>query len=217
MFKRLLGRAATMLAIILTGPLISAANAADPTGGPGYFPITPPQLSAVEDKVEVIEVFSYGCIHCAQFQPQVDAWLKHIDPNTVQFTYLPATFNPYFSLMARGYFAANSLGAVSATHQKIFHALFEENKPVRSIDDLADLYESLGVNRAAFLKAAQSFFVESQLRRAGELSQAYAVDGTPTIIVAGKYRVTGESAGATSKVFTVVDQLIAKEKANLKK
>jgi len=184
---------------------------------PGYVLISPAQPTASADKVEVIEVFSYGCIHCAQFQPYVDAWTKRVDKSAVQFTYLPATFNPLFKLMARGYYAADSLGVVASTHQRVFDALFVANKQVNTLDSLADLYASLGVNRDAFMKAAQSFLVESQLRRADELLLAYRIDGTPTVIVAGKYRVTGEtSGGGNDKVFDVVDRLIAKEKPRSK-
>jgi thiol:disulfide interchange protein DsbA len=166
--------------------------------------------------VEVIEVFSYGCIHCAQFQPYVDGWSKRVDKSAVLFTYLPATFNPLFKLMARGYYTADSMGIVAATHQRVFDALFVGGKQVNSADTLADLYASFGANRENFLKTAQSFFVESQLRRADDLMRSYRIDGTPTIVVAGKYLVTGESAGGYDKVFTVVDRLIAKEKILLK-
>ena len=178
---------------------------------PGYIAISPPQPTSSGDKVEVIEVFSYGCIHCAQFQPYVDSWSKRVDKSAVQFSYLPAPFNPLFSLMARGYYAADSLGVSEKTHQRVFDALFVNGKQVNNLPTLADLYASLGVDRVAFMKAAQSFVVESQLRRADDLIQAYRVDGTPTIIVAGKYRVTGETAGGHDKVFAVVDALIAKE------
>jgi thiol:disulfide interchange protein DsbA len=114
--------------------------------------------------------------------------------------------------MARGYYAADSLGVSANTHHRVFKALFESGFKVNNLDTLADLYASLGVNRDSFLKAAQSFFVESQVRRADDLIRAYEIDGTPTVIVAGKYRVTGETAGGHDKVFAVVDQLIAKEK-----
>jgi len=178
----------------------------------GYTLLSPPQPTSSGSKVEVIEVFSYGCIHCAQFQPYVDEWSKRVDKSTVEFSYLPATFNDLFQTMARGYYAADSLGVAKTTHHRVFNALFEQGKQVRDIESLASLYASLGVNREAFLKSAQSFFVESQVRRADELMLKYKIDGTPTIIVAGKYRVTGDSAGGNEKVFAVVDKLVAKER-----
>jgi thiol:disulfide interchange protein DsbA len=191
----------------------SAQSTPAPKSVPGgYVDISPPQPTSSGSKVEVIEVFSYGCIHCAQFQPLVDAWSKKVDKSTVQFSYLPAPFNPLFSLMARGYYAADSLGVSESTHQRVFDALFVQGKQVNNLATLADLYASLGVDRVAFMKAAQSFVVESELRRADDLIRVYGIDGTPSMVVAGKYRVTGETAGGNDKVFAVVDTLIAKEK-----
>jgi protein dithiol oxidoreductase (disulfide-forming) len=217
--RSLLNRATAALGVIgatlfIVGSPYAYAQSAPST--PGYTVISPSQPTSSGSKVEVIEVFSYGCIHCAQFQPYVDAWAKKLDKSTVQFSYLPAPFNPLFRLMARGYYAADSLGVTASTHQKVFNALFEQGKQVRDIDSLASLYASLGVNRDAFIKSAESFFVESQVRRADELMNKYQIDGTPTVIVAGKYRITGDSAGGHDKVFAVVDKLIAKELAAVK-
>jgi protein dithiol oxidoreductase (disulfide-forming) len=192
------------------------AHAQNTPATPGYVMLTQPQPTTSGTKVEVIEVFSYGCIHCAQFQPFVDSWSKRVDKSAVQFTYLPAPFNPLFKLMATGFYAADSLGATANTHQRVFDALFVQGKQVNNLNTLADLYASLGVNRDAFLKAAQSFFIESQVRRADDLMRSYQIDGTPSVIVAGKYRVTSESAGGHDKVFAVVDALIAKERKTVK-
>jgi thiol:disulfide interchange protein DsbA len=198
-----------------SAPATATATAPTPAT-PGYVTLASPQPTASGNKVEVIEVFSYGCIHCAQFQPYVDSWSKHVDKSAVQFSYLPAPFNPYFRLMARGYYAAESMGVAATTHQQVFDALFVKNKQVNSAETLADLYASLGVNRDTFMKTAQSIIVESQIRRADDLIRAYEIDGTPTVIVAGKYRVTGETAGGHDKVFAVVDALIAKERKSIK-
>jgi protein dithiol oxidoreductase (disulfide-forming) len=183
----------------------------------GYVPISPPGPTAAGDKVEVVEAFSYGCVHCFDFQPEVDAWLKRVDKSKVQFTYLPATFNRYFALMARGYYAASSMGVATQTHQQVFDALFTQRKAVNDMNQLADLYASLGVDRAQFLKTAESMFVQTQLQRANDLMYSYFIDGTPTIIVAGKYRVDGDSAGGNDKIFTVVDKLVERELAERKK
>jgi thiol:disulfide interchange protein DsbA len=201
----------TLMLSTLSAMNSHAQSTPTPAATPGYLAISPPQPTSSGNKIEVIEVFSYGCIHCAQFQPYVDSWSKRVDKSAVQFSYLPAPFNPLFSLMARGYYAADSLGVSEKTHQRVFDALFVNGKQVNNLPTLADLYASLGVDRVAFMKAAQSFVVESQLRRADDLIHAYGVDGTPTIIVAGKYRVTGETAGGHDKVFAVVDALVAKE------
>jgi len=197
--------------------LFGAASWAQPVApGAGYLPITPPQPTTGAGKVEVVEVFSYGCIHCAQFQPYVDAWHKKADKNAVHFVYVPATFNNQYKVLARGFFAADSLKVVPATHQRVFNALFIDGKRVQTIEDLASIYASFGVKKEDFLKASKSFYVESQLKRADDLMRGYRIDGTPTVIVAGKYRVTAESAGGPDKVFSVVDRLVAQERQKVK-
>jgi protein dithiol oxidoreductase (disulfide-forming) len=204
-----LSAAIELLALCLA---ITACGASEPKD-PGYLPVRPPQPTAAGDKVEVLEFFNYGCVHCFEFQPAVDAWLKTADKSQVQFRYVPAPFNPLFNLFARGYFAADSMGVAASTHHQVFEALFKQGKRVNNIDDMAALYESLGVDRKQFMKVALSFFVEDQIKRAEELTRAHGVTGTPTVIVAGKYRVDGDTAGSNELIFKVVDKLVAQERA----
>ena len=68
--------------------------------GTHYFPIDPPQPTSSGDKVEVVEVFSYACIHCAHFEPQVQAWKQKM-PAAASFSYLPAIFNSSWEIFAR--------------------------------------------------------------------------------------------------------------------
>jgi len=208
-----------LLALILAAPL-AQAQALNPAEaqpvGPGYETIDPPQPTSSGNKVEVIEVFSYGCIHCAHFQPTVDTWKKKM-PANVQFSYLPAFFQPYFALMGRVYYTAEALGVVEKAHGAVFKAIFDEKKPMSKMEDIAEFYKAYGVKPEDFVAASTSFAVETKVRRATELVQRYKVDGTPTIIVNGKYRVGPRSAGGYDKIFDVVNTLIAKEQAAAKK
>ena len=182
--------------------------------GQHYYRVQPAvATTSPAGKVEVVEVFSYGCIHCATFQPMVDKWHKAPGAAKADFKYLPATFNPMFALMARGFYAAEALGVREKTHTPLFNALFVENKQFRTIEELGDWYATQGVDKAQFLEAAKSFATETKLKRATQTMQAYGVDGTPNVVVAGKYRISGASAGGYDKVFDVVDFLVAKESA----
>jgi thiol:disulfide interchange protein DsbA len=216
MLKRLL----TCLALLLAAPLAFAqaaaqAPAAAPatyTAGKAYVLIDPPQPTASGNKVEVVEVFSYGCIHCANFQPLVDAWKKQM-PAQAAFSYLPALFRADFAVFGRAFFTAQVLGIAEKSHDAMFKAVFVDHRPFRALDDFAQFYSAYGVKAEDFVKAATSFEVESKMRYSNDMVAKYGVDGTPTMIVAGKYRVTGESANGYDKVFAVVDYLIAKEAA----
>jgi thiol:disulfide interchange protein DsbA len=180
--------------------------------GSDYFRIDPPlPATAAQGRIEVLEAFSYGCIHCAHFQPQVDAWLKR-KPADVVMTYLPATFRPDFALFARGYYAAESMGLLTRTHQPVYDALWVRNQRIASRDDLVSLYAGLGADRAKFLAAMESPSVATQLSKAHETMMRAGIDGTPSVIVAGKYRLTPTSAGGYEQVFAIVDFLIDRER-----
>lgn len=207
------------LAFVLAAPLAFAQALpppADQPVGPGYETIDPPQPTSSGNKVEVVEVFSYACIHCAHFQPQVNAWKKKM-PANVQFSYLPAFFHPYFAMMGRAFYTAEALGVQEKAHDAVFKAIFDEKKPMAKMEDVAKFYEAYGVKADDFVAASTSFAVETKVRRAEELAKRYMIDGTPTIIVNGKYRVGPKSAGSYEKIFDVVNMLIAKEQAAAKK
>jgi thiol:disulfide interchange protein DsbA len=206
------------LGLLLAGLVAaSAAFAADAPAtaasweeGRNYFLVDPPQPTATGDKVEVLEVFSYACPHCAHFQPTAEEIKKSLPAGAV-FVSMPAVFNPSWEPYARAYYTAESLGVLDKTHQELFDALHRDHLPMRTIDDLAGFYAQHGVDKAKFLATAGSFEVESKLQRASQIVKADGVDGTPSVIVNGKYRVTGTSAGGYPQMVEVVDYLVKKE------
>ncbi len=177
--------------------------------GTHYFPIEPAQPTSTGDKIEVIEVFSYACIHCAHFEPTVQKW-KSAMPANVAFSYLPAAFNASWEVFARAYFAAQDLGIAEKAHQDLFDGV-HVRRDIRNLEDIAKVYAKHGKSEKQFIDATTSFGVEMKLNRAKQMVPAYGVDGTPTVIVAGKYRINGNSAGGQEKIFDVVNFLVAKE------
>lgn len=207
-----------LLAGLLATSLSSAAEtpAATPTqwqAGTNYFVIDPPQPTASGSKIEVLEVFSYACPHCAHFQPYAQQLKKSL-PSYASFGYMPAVFQPAWEPFARAFYAEQSLGVLDKTHQKLFDALYTEHQQLRTIDDLATFFATQGVDKAKFLSAANSFEVESKLSRARDLVTKYGIDGTPSIIVNGKYRASGSSAGGFPQLIELVNWLVAKEHAD---
>jgi len=212
----MLNRFGILLAALLAAAPAFAAEPAPAADAPkweegkSYFLVDPPQQTATGDKVEVLEVFSYACPHCAHFQPYADQ-LKASLPAGAAFTYMPAVFNATWEPYARAYYTAESLGVVADTHQALFDALHRDHQQLRTIEDLSTFYAQHGVDKAKFLATAGSFEVESKLQRAAQIVKADGVDGTPSIIVDGKYRVTGTSAGGYPQMVEIVDYLVQKE------
>ena len=209
-----------MLAVLLTGLLyagMSSAQGFDATApvqkwqaGKNYTLIEPPQPTATGDKIEVLEIFSYACPHCAHFQPYADQ-LKASLPSYAEFGNMPAVFNASWEPFARAYYTAQSLGVAEKTHQALFDALHKDHEPLRTIQDLSTFYAKFGVDPKKFIDASNSFEVNSKLIRAEKMVKAYGVQGTPSIVVNGKYLVTGQSAGGYSQLIELVDWLVKKE------
>jgi protein dithiol oxidoreductase (disulfide-forming) len=190
------------LLILIAGLVASTAcNAQDAAKGAerqwqsglDYFPIDPPQPPQKSDKIEVVEVFSYACPHCAHFQPYAEE-LKSKLPASAHFSLLPANFQPAWEPFARGFYTAKAMGLVDKTHQALFDAIHRDHQPLRSIEDLANLfYANYGANPGTFLSTASSFVVEADLTRGNDLVRDYHVDSTPTLVINGKYRVTAST------------------------
>jgi thiol:disulfide interchange protein DsbA len=158
--------------------------------GQDYFLIEPAQPVMTGNKIEVLEIFSYACPHCAHFQPYAEE-LKSKLPANAQFGLLPAVFQPMWEPFARGFYAAKSLGLIDKTHQALFDALHRDHQQLHTLEDLANLfYANYGANPGSFLSTATSFVVEGELQRGNDLVRAYHIDGTPSLVINGKYRVT---------------------------
>ncbi len=204
--------AAMLLCGLLMAPVTFAQNMVERfSAGQHYFPIVPAVPTTLPaGKVEVVEAFSYACIHCAHFNPSLETW-KKTKPAAAQLVLLPVVFNPSWEALARAFYAAEALGALPKTHAKMFNAIFIEKKEFRTIEDIAKWYATQGVNEAKFLATAKSFGVNAKIKRSIDLVRRYQVDGTPSVVVAGKYRITGASAGDYESLWRIVDFLIAKE------
>jgi thiol:disulfide interchange protein DsbA len=214
MFKRLFALAASLLMVAACSAQEPAAKPVETkwVAGTHYFAVDPPVAPATPGKVDVVEVFSYACPHCAHFQPYADE-LKSKLPKSVNFSYLPAVFHPQWEPFARAFYTADAMGALDKVHQATFDALHRDHKQLDSIASIAEFYAGLGVDQKTFLSTAQSFVIEGKLGASQSLLQKFGVDGTPSIIVNGKYRLTGQSAGGLPQMVELTLFLAQKELA----
>ena len=213
-----------LLALLATP--ITASAAQEWVAGKNYYPVEPVQHTNVAaGKVEVLEVFSYGCPACNAFNPVIQQLRRALPPNA-QMNYLPAAFNKVedWEMFQRAFLTAQILGAVDKTHDAIYDAVWKPDgplatmngdklrSPLPTIEDAARVYNRLaGVPVDKFVATAKSFTVQVRMKAADEQVIAYHVDRTPTIIVNGKYRITTESAGGPNQVIDLVKYLVAKE------
>jgi thiol:disulfide interchange protein DsbA len=184
-----------------------------PRPGTDYVVLSPAQPTWGQGKIEVAEVFSYRCIHCAEFQPKVNAWKKTM-PTDVRWEYVPAVFGGSWDTFARAYFAAQLLGVQPKTHDKVFQGVFVDHSAGEgSVEEIAKMYSGWGVDQAKMLATMNSFGVTAKLNRAHQFAVRAGVDGTPTIIINGKYRVSVTADRGFEGMLATTSYLIAQERA----
>lgn len=166
-------------------------------------------IDPVAGKVEVAEVFGYTCPACAAFEPLLAAW-KRQQPADVNFVYVPGAFGGQLDDFARAYYAADSLNLVEKTHDAMYRAIHVDRQ-VRSTADVVKFYANAGgMSEADFSAAMNSFAINSRVARAKQFAQRSGVEGTPSLIVGGKYLVLGNSRDDQLRI---TNQLIARERA----
>lgn len=203
-----------MLKTLLVGLMIAlgtvAATADEFNEGQHYERLSPPQPTTTGDKVEVVELFWYGCPHCYAFEPAIAEWLKH-KADFVEFVRVPAVFAKNWEVHARAYYAAQQLEVLEQIHRPLFEALHDEKRKLLSEDELAGFFAEYGVSAEAFHAAFNSFDVDTKTRHAIALTRSYGISGVPSIIVNGKYRSSAQSTGTYDNLLKLVDFLADKE------
>lgn len=175
--------------------------------GKTYTLITPPQPTETGKNIEVLEVFYYGCPHCFDLEPSLNAWVKQL-PKDVTFRRLPAIFRDSWVPLTKAYYTLEALGLTEKLHGDIFNAMHVENINLSDEKTLFDWMAKHGVDSKTFADTYNSFSVQSKVMRAKQLTKAYGVTGVPSLIVDGKYLTSSSTAGSHAASLQVADQLI---------
>jgi thiol:disulfide interchange protein DsbA len=171
-----------------------------------YALLIPPQPTHSGKKIEVLEFFFYGCIHCYHLHPYLSKWEQTM-PKDVKLDFVPVHFNPSWEPMAYTYYALKAMGQQGRMDDALYEALNQDRLPLFEMDKIADFLAQKGVNRGKFVKYYQSFSVQSEVEQSGQMTTSYQIEGTPTLVVDGKYVITGLEPQDTIRV---LDQVINK-------
>jgi protein dithiol oxidoreductase (disulfide-forming) len=177
-----------------------------------YKLIVPVQPTQSENKIEVVEVFWYGCPHCYDFEPFIERWLKEL-PEDVEFRRMPGIFNKSWVPHAKAYYTAEKLGVLDVIHNPLFNALHQERKRIYSEDELKDFFVAKGIDGDEFSKVFNSSEIETKFKQAFVMGQRYKITGVPAVIVNGKYMTSGSMTGSYENLLKTIDELIDKERA----
>jgi thiol:disulfide interchange protein DsbA len=161
-------------------------------------------------------MFSYGCSHCYEFEPIIKQWGKQ-QAGDVDFWFFPAVWSKAMKLYAKAFYTIDELDVAEKIHFPLFTAIEIEQKSIRNESDLANFFASYGVGKKAFTETFNSTVVEDQVRQAEERVRSYKPAGVPEVVVNGKYRVDRMRAGGQKAMLEVIDYLVEKERAALKK
>ena len=174
----------------------------------------PQPWKPLNGKIEIVEVFGYVCPACAAFDPLVSSW-KHKLPADVRFSYVPAPFGPEWNPYAKAFYVAEAMNLVDKSHSALIREIHVtqtmpgEGDPVNE-QKIADFYGKYGANPKEFLSTMNSFSVNAQVNKGRQFMIRSGANSTPTLIVNGKYRVTGNSF---EDMIRIAGQLIARERA----
>ena len=200
-----------MLKRVLLGLAILFAAASvqgQPAPGTDYQELSPAQPTDVPGKIEVIEFFWYGCPHCYAFEPLLNPWAKKL-PKDTQFRRVPAIFNDEWGKGARAFYALEAIGEEQRVHAALFDAVHQsQHLNVANEAALTEWLGKHGVDTKKFTAAYSSFSVESKVKRAAQITQAYKIDGVPSMAVNGRYVISASAANSRERLLAVADYLI---------
>ena len=197
--------------LIILFVLFSNLAQAEPVAGKDYKLVDPPQATSSGNKIEVMEFFFYGCSHCFHLHPELVAWEKTM-PKDVALIYVPTIFNASWEPMAYTYYALEALGRINDLHNDLFLAWNGNIVDLSDESKITAFVAKRGVDTQKFGAAYHSFGVQSKIMRSKQLAQTFKISGTPTIIVDGKYLITGLQPAAAVKVMAELIDKARKER-----
>lgn len=179
--------------------------------GRDYKELSPSQPTHTGEKIEVLEFFFYGCSHCFHLHPQLVSWEKKM-PKDVELQYVPVIFRDSWEPMARTFYALESLGQLHRLHDDLFTAWNVNSMVLDDEKQIRDFVAQHGVDGAKFSAAYNSFALSSKITRGKQMLQDYGIRGTPTLVVDGKYVITGLTPEVTIQVLNEVIVKARKER-----
>jgi thiol:disulfide interchange protein DsbA len=179
-----------------------------------YKKVNPEQPGADGKRILVQGFFMYSCGHCSDLEPHLDEWLKH-KPEDVDFVKVPAVFNQKtIILYAKVFYALNQIESDAGIHSKIFKAIHEDKKRLRTEAEMDAFLEANGVNMDEFHKAVKSFAILTNIRKASVLAENYDIRGVPALAIDGKYLIPGQDKEIMIGTMNQLIEQVRKAKAS---
>lgn len=185
--------------------LNAQAQAAGLKEGTDYIRLgKPAPVETPAGQIEVVEFFAYSCIHCYNFEPSLADWIKR-KPANVVVRRTPVAFNEGFVPLQRLYYTLEAMGQVEKLHEKVFRSIFVDKERLSTPESIVAWAEKQGLDKAKFTEQFNSFTVAGKAKKAAQLQDAYQVEGTPALGVAGRFYIPGQGP----RTLQIAEALIA--------
>ncbi|KPK08746.1 MAG: hypothetical protein AMJ64_02470 [Betaproteobacteria bacterium SG8_39] len=188
------------------GGFVQGAGAA-PVAGRNYTVLDPALPVESADKIEVLEFFWYGCPHCYNLQPYMEKWVKTL-PADALLRRVPAIFNERWARDAATFYAFEALGVLEKVHRPFFDAIHRDRLKSDNKQAMHEWLRKQSIDPEKFDQAVASFGVQSKVRRAMQLTAGYRIDGTPSLAVQGRYRISADQASSQEDMLATASYLI---------
>lgn len=189
----------------------------EPQAGKEYT-VLPSQVPTAEPgKIEVTEVFWYGCPHCYKLEPVITKWAEQI-PSDVNFVRMPALFSKLWDIHGQLFITLDTMGVEKSLHSAIFESIQGRKNLLLTPEDMANFVVNHNVDRNRFLETYNSFSVQTRMEKDKKILEKYGINGVPVVIVNGKYRVElNDYVSTPEDLIRITNYLISKERAALNK
>lgn len=206
---------AILMLSLSTAGVSTLAMAEAPKIGTQFDAVTQPITTDNAAKIEVMEIFWYGCIHCYQMDAPLSAWVKKL-PSDVYFKRVPGLPNPSWAPMAKAFYAMETLGVAEKLHTPLFDAV-NKNKTLNPTDEkaaIAWVTQQSGLDKLKVEQAFKSFTINTNLNRAAQIFRASGATGVPSLVIDGKYITSSTMAGGNEQALKVADYIIGNVRAD---
>lgn len=198
-----------VLLFTLSSVTMSAAFADAPKLGTEFDAVAQPIPTENAAKIEVMEIFWYGCPHCYHMEEPLNAWVKKL-PKDVYFKRVPGLPNASWAPMAKAFYAMDALGVGEKLHTALFEAI-HKSKTLNPTDETATIVwvtQQSGLDKLKVEQAFKSFSTNTNLNRAAQIFRASGATGVPTLVIDGKYITSATQAGGNEQALKVADYII---------
>jgi thiol:disulfide interchange protein DsbA len=193
---------------VLAFACVTVASAQQPRARLNYeYRAINPQPVATGDRIEVVEFFWYGCPYCNALQPSLESWLRRKPPD-VEFRRIPAIFRQSWVLHARVFYTLEALGELDRLHQQVYRSHHVDGERWSSAHDTGEWAARHGIDRARWMAVFESAEIDRKVEQAVAYTRAYSVEGTPSLVVDGRYITSTGMTETIAGVIPILDDLV---------